>query len=149
MRRRATQRTLEVPVQKNLRNRVLASLSDHDKGRLAPHLAPVTLQRNQRLHDAGQVIDIVYFLEDGVCSTVVTMESGRTVEVGAIGRDGKTLVTGSKDCTLAVWDILPTTNKSTLSCHLFAPSVTHLSDHRVNVMVAEPFTSIAPVDCRV
>jgi CRP-like cAMP-binding protein len=30
----------------------------------------------------------VYFLEEGVCSVVVTMENGSTVEVGMTGRDG-------------------------------------------------------------
>jgi CRP-like cAMP-binding protein len=30
----------------------------------------------------------VYFLEDGICSIVVDLENGMTVEVGIIGRDG-------------------------------------------------------------
>ena len=34
------------------------------------------------------MIDTVYFLEAGICSIVVTMESGNTVEVGITGRDG-------------------------------------------------------------
>ena len=33
-------------------------------------------------------METVYFLEDGMCSMVVTMSSGATVEVGRIGRDG-------------------------------------------------------------
>jgi CRP-like cAMP-binding protein len=70
------------------KNRVLASLPVDDMNRLAPHLSPVTLNINRSLYDPGQTIDTVYFLEDGVCSVVITMENGRTVEVGVIGRDG-------------------------------------------------------------
>jgi len=70
------------------KNRVLASLPAAEIKRLAPHLSPVALMVNRTLHDAGQTIDSVYFLEDGVCSIVATMASGNTVEVGIIGREG-------------------------------------------------------------
>jgi len=70
------------------KNRVLASLPAIEIKRLAPHLSPVTLKINRTLHDAGQTVDTVYFLEEGICSVVVAMESGNTVEVGLIGRDG-------------------------------------------------------------
>jgi CRP-like cAMP-binding protein len=56
--------------------------------RLAPHLSPVTLKRNRTLHDAGEPVDTVYFLEEGMCSIVVTMKSGTTVEVGMTGWEG-------------------------------------------------------------
>ncbi|MFZ0744442.1 MAG: Crp/Fnr family transcriptional regulator [Terracidiphilus sp.] len=55
---------------------------------LGPHLSPVDLPRNRVLHNPGQAVDTVYFLEDGVCSIVATMENGMTVEVGIIGREG-------------------------------------------------------------
>jgi len=70
------------------KNRVLASLPAVEMKRLAPHLCPVTLKMNRTLHDPGQTVDTVYFLEEGVCSIVVTMETGNTVEVGITGRDG-------------------------------------------------------------
>lgn len=70
------------------KNRVLASLPAVEMERLTPHLSPVTLKINRTLHDAGQPVDTVYFLEEGICSVVVAMESGNTVEVGLIGRDG-------------------------------------------------------------
>ena len=69
-------------------NRVLASLPQTDIKLLAPHLSPVILKTNRTLHDHGQLIDTVYFLESGVCSSVTTMASGVTVEVGITGRDG-------------------------------------------------------------
>ena len=40
------------------------------------------------MHEPGELIDTVYFLEDAVASVVITMENGSTVEVGLIGRDG-------------------------------------------------------------
>jgi CRP-like cAMP-binding protein len=75
-------------IPRSYKNRLLASLPAWDLNRLAPELSAVSLRRNQRLHEAGSAVDTVYFLEEGVCASVVTMESGRSVEVGSIGRDG-------------------------------------------------------------
>jgi CRP-like cAMP-binding protein len=75
-------------VSKPYKNRVLASLPATEMKRLAPHLLPVTLKMNRTLHDADEMVDTVYFLEQGVCSHVLTMETGNTVEVGITGRDG-------------------------------------------------------------
>lgn len=77
-----------IPVPRTYKNRVLASLPAAEIKRLAPHLSPVTLRMNRTLHDPGQMVDTVYFLEQGICSHVVTMEDGSTVEVGITGRDG-------------------------------------------------------------
>lgn len=77
-----------ISIQQPYKNRVLASLPAVEMERLAPHLCPLTLKMNQSLHDPGQMVDTVYFLEDGICSVVVSMENGTTVEVGVIGRDG-------------------------------------------------------------
>jgi len=74
--------------QNSYKNRLLASLPMADILRLAPHLSLVTLKRNQILQDAGQPVETVYFLEDGICSTVVALENGTTVEVGVTGREG-------------------------------------------------------------
>jgi CRP-like cAMP-binding protein len=75
-----------VPV--SFKNRVLASLPPDLMKRLAPHLNAVTLKLNRTLHDPGQMVETVYFLEEGICSVVVTMETGSTIEVGITGRDG-------------------------------------------------------------
>jgi CRP-like cAMP-binding protein len=78
----------EVAIQQPFRNRILAALPAPEVARLAPHLSPRTFKRNQTLHDLGQIVEIAYFLEDGVCSIVTTMEDGGTVEVGMVGREG-------------------------------------------------------------
>jgi CRP-like cAMP-binding protein len=70
------------------KNRVLASLPPPDAQRLAAHLSPVTLKAKRSLHEPGEEIETLYFLEDAVASVVITMENGSTVEVGLIGREG-------------------------------------------------------------
>src|ERR1700754_2979071 len=70
------------------KNKLLAGLSATDINRLAPHLAPVVLKLNRTLHNPGETVDTVYFLEEGICSVVVTMQDGATVEVGILGCDG-------------------------------------------------------------
>lgn len=77
-----------VAVSPSYKNRVLASLPPAEIERLAPHLSPVTLKVNRTLHDPSQMVDTVYFPEEGICSTVVAMETGNTIEVGVTGRDG-------------------------------------------------------------
>jgi CRP-like cAMP-binding protein len=74
-------------IQQPYKNSVLASLRVLESKQLAPHLLPMTFKRNQTLHNAGETVETVYFLEEGICSVVVTMENGSTVEVGIIGRD--------------------------------------------------------------
>jgi CRP-like cAMP-binding protein len=77
-----------IPVPKTYENRILASLPAAEIKRLAPHLTPITLRMNRTLHEPGQIVDTVYFLEQGICSHVVTMKAGNTVEVGITGREG-------------------------------------------------------------
>lgn len=70
------------------KNRMLALLPPADIGCLSSHLLPVALKAKRSLHESGEQIDTVYFLEDAVASVVITMENGSTVEVGLIGWDG-------------------------------------------------------------
>jgi CRP-like cAMP-binding protein len=72
------------------KNKLLASLSAGVLKLIGPHLVPVNLPNGQTLHHPGQTIDHVYFLEEGMCSMVVSLETetGAAVEVGRIGRDG-------------------------------------------------------------
>jgi CRP-like cAMP-binding protein len=77
-----------VSVPRAYKNRVLGSFPAHEIDQLAPHLLPVDLPMSMTLQEPGQIVDTVYFLEDGICSIVATMENGVTVEAGIIGRDG-------------------------------------------------------------
>lgn len=76
------------PLQNTFKNRILASLRADVMRQMVAHLVPVTLSRDQTLHYPGKTIDRVYFLEVGICSMVVSLESGATVEAGRIGREG-------------------------------------------------------------
>lgn len=69
------------------RNSILASISEDELDRLRPHLTLVELKRNQTLHDPGELVETIYFLEEGICSVVSPMEDGSTIEVGMIGHD--------------------------------------------------------------
>ena len=74
------------PSARQFKNRILASLPKAEIDRLAHYLSPVTLEQHETLLDG--TIPYGYFMEDGIASMVVTVESGGTVEVGIIGVDG-------------------------------------------------------------
>jgi CRP-like cAMP-binding protein len=69
-------------------NRVLASLPREEIIRIAPHLRAIHFKSGQILHEAGQLVEDLYFPEDAVCSLVTSMEDGSMLEAGIIGRDG-------------------------------------------------------------
>jgi len=76
------------PPQKTYKNMLLASLPADLILQIAPRLVPVNLPKDQTLHHPGLSVESVYFLEEGICSMVVALASGGTVEVGRIGREG-------------------------------------------------------------
>lgn len=68
------------------KNRILASLPNSEIEELEPHLSFVSLPQRKMLVD--EKLSYGYFLDSGIASTVVTLYSGDTVEVGAAGREG-------------------------------------------------------------
>ena len=71
-----------------LRNRLLASLTAEDYGLIAPHLIQVDLERGRLLYDPGDLIETIYFPQDGVISLMTLMENGAAIESATIGREG-------------------------------------------------------------
>jgi CRP-like cAMP-binding protein len=71
-----------------IRNSVLGALLATQYDRVLPKLEHVTLQAGQTLYRAEQEIEDVYFPEQAVVSMIDSMDDGRTVEVGIIGREG-------------------------------------------------------------
>jgi CRP-like cAMP-binding protein len=69
-------------------SKLLASLPDQERARLAPYLEVVELQPNQGLLEAREPIDFVWFPHDCVTSTVVDTPEGATIEVGLMGMEG-------------------------------------------------------------
>jgi CRP-like cAMP-binding protein len=75
-------------LQKTFKNRILASLPANVIEQIAPHLVPVDLPKDHTLYHPGQIVESVYFLEEGISSMVVTLETGTAIEVRTTGRDG-------------------------------------------------------------
>ena len=70
------------------RNSILASLLASGYKRLLPKLEYVLLKRGEIVYRADQRIEDVYFPESAVIAMIDSMDDGRTVEVGIIGREG-------------------------------------------------------------
>jgi CRP-like cAMP-binding protein len=73
---------------KAVSNVILLSLPDDEYSLLRPYLEPVGLPQHRLLHDPGEKIEFVYFLNDGMTSLVALSGDGRSVEVGIVGKEG-------------------------------------------------------------
>ena len=71
-------------------NRILAAIPSEEFERLAPHFQRVPLVFKEIIFKAGDIIEFFYFPLDGVISMIASTESGRSVEVGIVGREGAT-----------------------------------------------------------
>jgi CRP-like cAMP-binding protein len=71
-------------------NRILKALPESVLERLAPILETVVLTSGTQIYRYNEKIRQIYFPESGLISMVKTMQDGRTVEVGVVGRDGVT-----------------------------------------------------------
>ncbi|HYC02009.1 MAG TPA: Crp/Fnr family transcriptional regulator [Azospirillaceae bacterium] len=69
-------------------NRLLRSLPPEDLEALLPRLVAVDLPLRMLLHEAGEPITHVYFVQEGVVSQIAQLEDGQEVEVGLIDRTG-------------------------------------------------------------
>lgn len=71
-----------------MENRLVASLPRAICARLERHLEPVRLHRKEVLFRSHEPVTAVYFPRTSVVSLVSTLESGESLEVGLVGRDG-------------------------------------------------------------
>ena len=69
-------------------NQILAYLDQTEHRNLFYQLEPVSVFQGQVLYEAEAPIDYVYFPQTAVFSMLATMETGQTVEVGPVGREG-------------------------------------------------------------
>jgi CRP-like cAMP-binding protein len=72
----------------NGRNRLLAALTPKDFSAIASDLKDIPLSQGVVLHEAGEVIEHVYFPQTGMISLLTVMQDGREVETATIGREG-------------------------------------------------------------
>jgi CRP-like cAMP-binding protein len=70
-----------------LTNRILRALPPEESSAIKRHLSPVEFQFDQVVYGYGDRIATVYFPDTFVSSATLTMEDGRTVEVGTFGNE--------------------------------------------------------------
>ena len=73
---------------RQIKNRLLASLSAVEHKRLVTHLKPIHFGRKRILYEAGQEMHDAYFFESGMASLLAVAEDGQTVQVAIVGSDG-------------------------------------------------------------
>jgi CRP-like cAMP-binding protein len=84
-------RTAKPPTDGNgnrIGNTILLSLSSKESKEVVPKLEFVRLKLHQVLHEAGDTIESGYFVNSGVISVLAVQPSGKSVEVGLIGKEG-------------------------------------------------------------
>jgi CRP-like cAMP-binding protein len=69
-------------------NNILARLPPEDYERVKPHLMPVELRHSQVLHEAGEIIEYVYFPQNAMVSLISRTAEGESIEVGVVGFEG-------------------------------------------------------------
>ena len=69
-------------------NLILRSLPRKESAQIVPLLELVRLKLHQILHETGESIRSVYFLNHGLGSVLTTQPDGKSVEVGLIGNEG-------------------------------------------------------------
>ena len=69
-------------------NRLLASLSDADFALLMPHLEPVCFAAGDFVTRAGDPIESICFLEQGIAGVLETLDGDRSYAIGLVGVEG-------------------------------------------------------------
>jgi CRP-like cAMP-binding protein len=71
-----------------IHNEILLHLPNDEWGALLPKVEFVQLKARHLLHETGQTIKSVYFINSGLASILSVMSDGRSVEVGLTGKEG-------------------------------------------------------------
>lgn len=82
------------------RNKVFSVLPENILARLTPHIRRVLIHQDEMLHQKGQEIKYVYFIENGMVSLVVGDGHGAKIEAAVIGSEGMVGV-------LSAWENCP------------------------------------------
>jgi CRP-like cAMP-binding protein len=80
--------SLQVLKQVAIKNRILRALPEEEFARIAPHLEPVKLRKDQMIYLTGDNIEYVYLPEDGLLFLLSITETGSTIEVAMVGKEG-------------------------------------------------------------
>ena len=88
----------------DIENRFLLALPETCLKRLKPHFEPVEMKPRDVLIRAGDPIDHLYFVNQGLASLVKTMRDGRMVEIGAVGPTGAVDLFSLMGVERAIWE---------------------------------------------
>ena len=69
-------------------NRFLNQLPEKARERLYPHLRPIDLPLGKVLHEAGDVLEYVYFPTGSIIALLSVMESGASTEIAVVAFEG-------------------------------------------------------------
>jgi CRP-like cAMP-binding protein len=70
------------------KNRLLAAFPQEDVQRFFSHLQPISFPLGHVLYEVGERLEHVYFIEQGLASTLMNMSNGSSIEVGMVGLEG-------------------------------------------------------------
>lgn len=70
------------------RNRLLSALPAAEFDRIAPHLQDFLLKFAEKLYEAGDLIEHVYFPHSGMVSLLTVLDSGDSIETATIAEEG-------------------------------------------------------------
>jgi CRP-like cAMP-binding protein len=73
---------------RSIGNQILLVLPQKECNQFFSSLELVRLRLRQVMHEAGETIHSVYFLNDGMGSVLTVQPDGKSVEVGLIGKEG-------------------------------------------------------------
>jgi CRP-like cAMP-binding protein len=76
------------PTLRSPQNQLLRCLPAADQERVRSLLQPVELEQYAVVYEAGQPLESVLFVDQGMISVVSNMENGATIEVATIGNEG-------------------------------------------------------------
>jgi CRP-like cAMP-binding protein len=83
-----TSRTLNRQDGKEIGNLILRNLPRSECEQIVSSMEFVRLRLHQVLHEVGETIKSIYFLNDGLGSVLTVQPDGKSVEVGLIGKEG-------------------------------------------------------------
>jgi CRP-like cAMP-binding protein len=73
---------------KPVSNKILLSVPNDEYRAIRPCLEHLSLPSHLTLHEPGETLEHVYFLNDGLISLIVPMKNGQCVEAGVVGNEG-------------------------------------------------------------
>jgi CRP-like cAMP-binding protein len=71
-----------------VKNKILASIPDHEYRVIRPYLEYLLLPERYTLHEPSDTLRFAHFPNAGLISLLIATEDGKTVETGIVGKEG-------------------------------------------------------------